>query len=192
MESDMNTVRNLSLPALILLLCAAAACKAEVVTITERGFQTSSQVYTNTYARFLGATTTVSNTVVVRSGEVANVLHLSSYGDLRLAIGTTNAGDTNVTFSVSIYQGDSPVVVGPAVVLYTGLLGSPMFTTLKIARNDEPFVPNGAVLVPADTAGPVNVIMESSTNLVTWTPALPGTYGSTSMNQYFRVRAVHQ
>jgi len=38
----------------------------------------------------------------------------------------------------------------------------------------------------------VNVILESSTDLVTWTQANPGTYGASTTKRFFRVRAVNQ
>jgi hypothetical protein len=32
--------------------------------------------------------------------------------------------------------------------------------------------------------------MESSTDLVNWTPALPGLYGAATTNRFFRLRSV--
>jgi len=53
-------------------------------------------------------------------------------------------------------------------------------------------IPSTAVVIPTDATGPVDVVLESSADLVTWTPALPGTYGSTEPKRFFRVRAVKQ
>jgi hypothetical protein len=53
-----------------------------------------------------------------------------------------------------------------------------------------PLIPASSVLIPSDSSGPIEVILESSTDLVNWTGALPGTYGSSSENRFFRVRAV--
>jgi len=52
--------------------------------------------------------------------------------------------------------------------------------------------PTSAVVIPTDATGPVNVILESSTDLVTWTAANPGTYGASTTKRFFRVRAVNQ
>ncbi len=68
----------------------------------------------------------------------------------------------------------------------------PGIVTVQITRNNETITPSGAVTVPSDSIGSVQVILESSTNLATWSSALPGTYGSTRQNMYFRVRAVNQ
>ncbi|MEO8351716.1 MAG: hypothetical protein ABI680_08290, partial [Chthoniobacteraceae bacterium] len=50
--------------------------------------------------------------------------------------------------------------------------------------------PSNAVVIPADATDPVNIILESSIDLVTWTPALPGAYGGSTARRFFRVRAV--
>jgi hypothetical protein len=49
-----------------------------------------------------------------------------------------------------------------------------------------------AIVIPASATGNVKIILESSTDLVNWTPARPGTYPAASAkNRYFRVRSVH-
>jgi hypothetical protein len=50
--------------------------------------------------------------------------------------------------------------------------------------------PSNAVVIPADSDGPVEIILESSTDLITWTAALPGSYASTTEKRFFRVRAL--
>lgn len=54
----------------------------------------------------------------------------------------------------------------------------------------EHHVPSNAVVIPSDAAGPVQILLETSTDLVNWNLANPGTYGSSSAGQFFRVRAV--
>jgi hypothetical protein len=53
-------------------------------------------------------------------------------------------------------------------------------------------IPTSAVVIPTDATGPVDIILESSTDLVTWTQANPGTYGASTSKRFFRVRAVNQ
>lgn len=52
------------------------------------------------------------------------------------------------------------------------------------------FLPSNTVVIPTDATGSVEIILESSVDLVTWTAALPGTYGSSDNRRFFRVRAV--
>lgn len=70
---------------------------------------------------------------------------------------------------------------------------------VKITKTEtvEPSLPQGgipstAVVIPADASGPVQVVLESSSDLVNWTPASPGSYASTETKRFFRVRAVKE
>jgi len=84
-------------------------------------------------------------------------------------------------------------VVGPALVEISLGGGADLsFCTLKITKQGETFTPSTAVVIPSDAQGPVDIVLESSTNLVQWTQALPGTYGTSSQLRYFRVRAVQK
>lgn len=62
--------------------------------------------------------------------------------------------------------------------------------TYKLTKQADSFTPSSGLVIPADEAGPVNVLLESSTDLMTWTEALPGSYGTSSNERYFRLRAV--
>lgn len=119
--------------------------------------------------------------------------------------GTNLISYGNASFSALVgnrQTGNTPpfdVIVGPGFLRldnigiggYVNYVGQGIVTA-QITRNDETIQPSGAILVPADSSGSVQVIMESSTNLIAWSSALPGTYGSTSQNKFFRLRAVHQ
>jgi len=52
--------------------------------------------------------------------------------------------------------------------------------------------PSNAVVIPTNATGNVQIILESSTDMVTWTAASPGTYSPAASNRFFRVRAVQQ
>jgi len=72
--------------------------------------------------------------------------------------------------------------------------GSSYFLTIRLKDNiaTTTTTPTSAVVIPTDATGPVNIILESSTDLVTWTAANPGTYGASTTKRFFRVRAVNQ
>ena len=53
-------------------------------------------------------------------------------------------------------------------------------------------IPANSVVIPADASGSVQIILESSTDLVNWTQANPGTYGASTAKRFFRIRAVNQ
>jgi len=97
---------------------------------------------------------------------------------------TTNSGSftglTNVSVTASSYQ---PSFGGP--LLAPGLVTLTIFTA-----SASTMIPVNTVVIPSDATGPVQIILESSADLVNWTSALPGTYGTSATNRFFRVRAV--
>jgi hypothetical protein len=63
-------------------------------------------------------------------------------------------------------------------------------TTPACANVVSNYVPADAIVIPASVSGNVQIILESSPDLVNWTAASPGTYGaSAGTNRFFRVRA---
>jgi len=67
--------------------------------------------------------------------------------------------------------------------------------TLKVltpSTNAITYTPVNSVVIPSDATGPVNIILQSSSDMVNWVPSMPGTYGNTYSNRFFRVIAVAQ
>jgi hypothetical protein len=58
------------------------------------------------------------------------------------------------------------------------------------SSNTSPSLPSNTVVIPTDASGPVEIVMESSKDLVNWTRAEPGTYGTDTPKRFFRIRAV--
>ena len=83
------------------------------------------------------------------------------------------------------------------ITLVSGNNSSLVWATFQIttpagANVVSNYVPADAIVIPASATGNVQIILESSTDLVNWTAASPGTYGASSAtNRFFRVRAVH-
>jgi hypothetical protein len=73
-----------------------------------------------------------------------------------------------------------------------GSAGKVGLLTVRVTRaNAIPTVtPLNAAVIPSDATGNFSVILESSTDMVTWTPANPGSYSSTIQKRFFRVRIV--
>ena len=49
-----------------------------------------------------------------------------------------------------------------------------------------------SVVVPANAVGDVDVLLEQSNDMITWTQCLPGTYNASTQKRFFRVRAVEK
>lgn len=52
--------------------------------------------------------------------------------------------------------------------------------------------PSSSVVVPSNATGDVDVLLEQSTDMITWTQCLPGTYNASTQKRFFRVRAVEK
>jgi hypothetical protein len=48
------------------------------------------------------------------------------------------------------------------------------------------------VVVPENATGDVDVLLEQSTDMITWTQCLPGAYNASTQKRFFRVRAVEK
>ena len=81
---------------------------------------------------------------------------------------------------------------GPGVLISSGTDQNGVTYRLVDNTSTTTTTPTSAVVIPTDATGSVNVILESSTDLVTWTAANPGTYGASTTKRFFRVRAVSQ
>ena len=55
-----------------------------------------------------------------------------------------------------------------------------------------PTVSSASVVVPSNAVGDVDVLLEQSTDMITWTQCLPGTYNASTQKRFFRVRAVEK
>ena len=142
--------------------------------------QLRANIVTLTASALAGQTNTTQ--FVVQTNVTAKILHLyNSPGSL--AIQVNGAGN------------NMPIVTGPAtIVLSAGQTGGPSASMCTISTESNQcitnqYTPNTGVVIPADSGGPVNIILESSVDLINWIPADPGTYGTSTTNRFFRVRA---
>lgn len=86
-----------------------------------------------------------------------------------------------------------PKFQGPAQIYINdeGGRNSRAIVGLKIIEFSETdLIPTNTVVIPTDASGPVEIILESSEDLITWTAAMPGSYGSSTAKRFFRVRSV--
>ncbi len=89
-------------------------------------------------------------------------------------------GPASVSFSFVYNNNQAPRLV----FIYDHL------KTINTISNTSPSLPSNTVVIPTDASGPVEIVMESSKDLVNWTRAEPGTYGADTPKRFFRIRAV--
>lgn len=113
--------------------------------------------------------------------------YLLGSNTIRLEPYFSNGGGSSAATSAQIPQ----IVTGLTYVQ----MGNAGWATFKIetpatATVISNYVPADAIVIPASATGNVQIILESSQDLVNWTAASPGTYGaSAGTNRFFRVRA---
>ena len=88
-------------------------------------------------------------------------------------------------------------IVGPCILRlcsYGQVQSGPVYIAYELTRasDNTSSLPSNSVVIPTDATGDVEIILESSEDLVNWTSADPGTYGSSTDKRFFRVRAVAQ
>ena len=138
--------------------------------------------------------TSHSQTVNIPSSSVCEILAFSALGQ-GASSASVSVGSVAVATGGTTSQPRSLIVPGPATLTISVGPGTSTFLSYRLFDNTSGVgqgIPSSAVVIPADASGPVQIILESTTDMVTWTPANPGTYGASTSKRFFRVRAVQQ
>lgn len=143
-----------------------------------------------------------STPLVVQNNQVVKLLHAYSPPEANPEGDQTRTPIIDVTINTNTFeyvQSLDLTVAGPATIQLKVKNTNTYFqdactvyATFRITDNEPQFSPSTAVVIPTDATGPVSIVLESSPDLVNWTGALPGTYGSSTTNRFFRVRAIRQ
>ena len=160
-----------------------------------------------------GLTAYSTESVVLAAGDTATIIsHYAQASSIAAAVQIGSA-----EFTPPVYLSGSPgsngaptpspvptaglTVAGPATIRAKAVgggsasyAGISAFVTVSIARaNSTPSTaPLNTVVIPESAAGIFSVVLESSTDLITWTAANPGSYGGGTAKRFFRVRVVQQ
>jgi len=166
-------MKNLILT-ILLSVCLQHAHAANIITLTD------SDVYT------------------VGANEVAEVISVGGVGNSTDFL----LNGTNGIPTVKYENGGALLSLLPVVITKPGATisrsGNTRMVTIRIRTKAEYLASFSAptatastsVVIPEDAAGPVSIVMESSTDLVTWVGASPGSYGASTVRRFFRVRAI--
>ena len=131
-----------------------------------------------------------SQMITLATNELATVVHFitpvsASDGWLEVV-----SGGVTQKYYNTVEWTSGPVIAGPATLRAVSAdVGYVSLCTLQITKPTSTFVPVNTVVIPNDNGAPVQVILESSTDMIKWNAASPGTYGTSATNRFFRVRA---
>jgi len=158
-----------------LLAAAVLPLAAEPVTITapERHISSGSPVR--------------SAPLTLEAGDLATVKYISPNAFLDVQVGPTLLRlDAN-----NPEQSNLPVIAGPAtirLVHFDSLNAALVTVDVQRAGTPPAATPHNVVVVPDDNSGDYDVRLESSSDMVTWTPTQPGQFNAANTKRFFRVR----
>jgi len=176
---------------ILVLILSAASTKAQYVSVTKENNGT--------------------NTLIVPSGEYWQLVSASIIHNTRSSFpfySSTNANDGTFIGSINQTSGAlvsiegatsySPyayvgaVIPGPAYLKYLDGCTSYCLTFKKLSSGSSNVTSATSVVIPTSATGDVDVKLEQSADNVTWTECLPGTYNSSTVKRFFRLRAVEK
>jgi hypothetical protein len=185
------------------LLIFVSSLHADTTTLTVSCTATTTAIQNSQ------ASSSNSTQIVIQTNVTAQILHLHEYqfgssGGFGYLMVQVNGLNFRYSESSMSTVNNRPVIIGPATITLIAIenltsqgnvvtgqdnMICTILTTPENPCSTNLFTPNTGVVIPADSGGPVNIILESSVDLINWMPADPGTYGTTTSNRFFRVRA---
>ncbi|MEI8290620.1 MAG: hypothetical protein WCH99_14220 [Verrucomicrobiota bacterium] len=167
-------------------LTTVGNCTTQIVTLAVAN---SATLYTNAYNLSTNQIVTLSSV----GGSVAGG------GSASLYVVFTSANGINTTQQISTGTQNNNI---PAtftglskIALYNLTSGSTISSTFTIqtpSTNSVTATPVNSVVIPSDAKGNVQIVLESSSDMINWIPSQAGTYGNTYSNRFFRVKAIAQ
>jgi len=140
---------------------------------------------------------TVNNMVSVPAGEKWKIISYASTYSIEVYQNTNRVNrlyyleGTGGTAVRTSGFATGAVIVGPAV-----LFGNGGQFYLSFDKIEEPSLSQSisatSVVIPSSASGDVDIKLEQSADNVTWTECLPGTYNSSTVKRFFRLRAVEK
>lgn len=148
--------------------------------------------YVSIEASVSGVSTTYSSIVNIGEHDVCTVIAeeitaTNATSEIRYSKGT-NAIEYVAYVGTRL---DGPASIWVVCVGTNESAGGSAKAVVKLGSNGQLVIDSGLAVVPNDNGDPVQVVIETTTDLVDgdWIPAQPGEYGETDGDRYFRVRA---
>ena len=149
-----------------------------------------------------------TNQIVVPSGEVWQLVTFSLLSDNVDVSSSTNVGSgVGTLYStggaiIGVDGSGNSNAWGGGVSIGSCFVGPTYFhfnsqsyymlVFKKLSTGSTSAVSATSVVVPSTATGDVDVKLEQSADNVTWTECLPGTYNSSTVKRFFRLRAVEK
>lgn len=172
-----------------ILICSVLACLCSQVGHTQTVTLTPTPTQTINYSLKTNQIITVNS--FIASGTSGYAL-VSFDNGTSISLNAYQYG-LNTSGTAPKALAETAVFTGATNIFAYSPAGSSVALTFTITTpTPQSMIPANAVVIPSDATGPVQIVLESSSDLVNWIPSLPGTYGNTYSNRFFRVRAIAQ
>jgi len=171
-------------------------------------------VNTGSYLLRSGVTKTLNipagKQLVIHGINLSSTATTSSQAFVRTPVSTgQNINIATVAYNSALNLWWNGPIVGPMNIEY-GLLGATSYSsstfeptlctflfeikdsTLEASTATTANISSASVVVPSNAVGDVDVLLEQSNDMITWTQCLPGTYNASTQKRFFRVRAVEK
>jgi hypothetical protein len=150
------------------------------------------------YIRLISTNGQPSTTFTVNPTEVAIIREFygTDYGrfiyQMDGVVITNDAPAPGSLPKITVIQGPATIQLQTFNIVTSTSQGDVAVAIIELKRGIPDVQISNTVVIPEDSSGPVHVVLESSADLVTWTAANPGTYGSSTQKRFFRLRTVRQ
>ena len=125
----------------------------------------------------------------VQSGQYINIATVSGNSALTIWWNGPILGPLVVEYGVLQAVWNSQLNFEPT---YCSFLFEIKDSTLEASTATTANISSASVVVPSNAVGDVDVLLEQSNDMITWTQCLPGTYNASTQKRFFRVRAVEK
>ena len=144
-----------------------------------------------------------TNAIIVPTGErwkiISYMVPTGAYIDIYTSTNSARKIGRITSSDGIIYGGEGMggsasgiTIIGPATI-QVGFVQDYYFAIEKKTSVESGNVQStAAVVIPTSATGDVDVKLEQSADNVTWTECLPGTYNSSTVKRFFRLRAVEK
>jgi hypothetical protein len=139
----------------------------------------------------LSSTATTSSPAFVRApvstGQNINIATVAYNSALNIWWNGPILGPMNVEYGLSTATWYSPFE--PTLCTFLFEIKD---STFEASTATSANISSASVVVPSNAVGDVDVLLEQSNDMITWTQCLPGTYNASTQKRFFRVRAVEK
>jgi hypothetical protein len=136
-----------------------------------------------------------SENLILAAGDSATLLYLGGLDYAETLLEVQIGGQTlDLAFPIQGQPGYlATAIAGPAILRMKQTLSrysQQRIATFSVTRANSAanVIPANAVVIPEDAGGQYQVVLESSTDLLNWAVANPGTYGGSTQRRFFRTR----